>query len=78
MLLTREEYYQDVSRHRRDIAMLFSELNAGNKREHAWPQHVACDGILGTHLLISTDLEEQAPVRIKPKPSKVFGYVDVY
>ncbi len=80
MLLTREEYYQDVSRHRRDIAILSSELNAGNKREPVYtgPQHVACDGIFGTHLLISTDLEEQAPVRIKPKPSKVFGYVDVY
>ena len=80
MLLTREEYYQDVSRHRCDMAMPSSELNAGNERDpvHTGPQHVACDGILGTHLLISTGLEGQAPVRIKPKPSKVFGYVDVY
>ncbi len=80
MLLTREEYYQDVSRHRRDMAMLSSELNAGNEREpvHAGPQYVACDGIFGTHLLISTGLEGQAPVRIKPIPSKAFGYVDVY
>jgi len=80
MLLTREEYYQDVSRHRHDMAMLSSELNVRNEREpvHAGPQYVACDGILGTHLLISTDLEEQAPVHIKPRPSKAFGYVDVY
>lgn len=67
MLLTREEYYQDVSRHRRDIAILSSELDVRNEREpvHTGPQHVTC-------------LEEQAPVRIKPKPSKVFGYVDIY
>ena len=80
MLLTREEYYQDVSRHRCDMAMLSSELNIGNKRElvHTEPQHVACDGIFGTHLLTSTDLEEQSPVHIKAKPSRLFGYVDVY
>ncbi len=67
MLVTREEYYQDVSRHRRDIAMLSAELNEGNKREsvYAGPQYVTC-------------LEEQAPVCIEPKPSNVFGYVDIY
>ena len=77
MLLTREEYYQDVSRHRRDMAMLSSELNI-RELVHTEPQHVACDGIFGTHLLVSTDLEEQSPVHIKAKPSRLFGYVDVY
>jgi len=67
MLVTREEYYQDVSRHRRDIAVLSAELNARNERGsvYAGAQYVTC-------------LEKQAPVCIEPKPSKVFGYVDIY
>ena len=67
MLVMREEYYQDVSGHRRDIAVLSAELNVRNEREsvYAGPQYV-------------TRLEEQAPACIKPKPSKLFGYVDIY
>ena len=67
MLVTREEYYQDVSRHRHDIAVISAEINARNERGsvYAGPHYGTC-------------LEEQAPVYIKPKPSRVFGYVDVY
>ena len=67
MLVMREEYYQDVSGRRRDIAILSAELNARNERESVYSgsQYVTC-------------LEEQTPVCIKPKPSKAFGYVDIY
>ena len=89
MLLIRPTYYQDVSKHRQDIATLLLGLDAENRRKADLRaiEHVTSDrgerndadtiGVIGVHSSSLVTSEQQIVASAKHKPWSVVGFVDL-
>ena len=86
MLVMRPTYYQDVSKHRQDIATLLLGLDAENRRKADLRaiEHVTSDrgerndaDTIGVHSSSLVTSEEQIVASAKHKPWSVVGFVDL-
>jgi len=86
MLLIRPTYYQDVSKHRQDIATLLLGLDTENRRKADLRaiEHVTSDrgerndaDTIGVHSSSLVTSEEQIVASAKHKPWSVVGFVDL-